>query len=179
VALVRARRATADDVEAICRICADGWRDTYRDLYPRERIERTIRQFYAPSRVEAEIEPTTGWDGWWVAEDDSGVVVAAGGGGMTGLDSGEIFVLYADPDRRGEGAGTSILEALTEVQRRHGAREQWVAVAEGNEKGIPFYEARGFVRRGTRPPYGEVDPEAGDSALFWRSLSETNSARTT
>jgi GNAT superfamily N-acetyltransferase len=168
---MRARRATAEDVLAICRICADGWRDTYRDLYPSERIERTIGRFYTPEQVAGEIEAAPGWDGWWVAEDDSGTVVAAGGGGMTGPEAAEIFVLYVDPRRRGEGAGTVILDAITEVHRRQGAREQWVAVAEGNEKGIPFYEARGFVRRGTRPPYETDESDASDSLLFWRLLS--------
>jgi GNAT superfamily N-acetyltransferase len=168
---VRARKATAEDVLTICRICGDGWRETYRDLYPSERIERTIGRFYTPERVAGEIDAAPGWDGWWVAEDDSRTVVAAGGGGMTGPQTAEIFVLYVDPRRRGEGAGTVVLGAITEVQRRQGARDQWVAVAEGNEKGIPFYEARGFVRRGTRPPYETDEPDARDSVPFWRSVS--------
>jgi GNAT superfamily N-acetyltransferase len=167
---VRARRATIDDVAAICRVCADGWRDTYLGLYPAVRIERTIQRFYAPERVAGEIDPAPGWDGWWVAEDASGTVLAAGGGGMTGPETAEIFVLYADPRRRGKGAGTVILDAITDVQRRQGAREQWVAVAEGDEKGIPFYEARGFVRRETRPPHGEDEPGERDSVLFSRPL---------
>jgi ribosomal protein S18 acetylase RimI-like enzyme len=167
---VEARRATAEDVPAICRICADGWRETYREQYPESRIERTIERFYTPQRVAGEIDPAPGWDGWWVAVDPAGEVVAAGGGGMSGPGRGEIFVLYADPKRRRQGAGTALLDAITNVQANQGAREQWVAVAEGNELGIPFYEARGFHRRGTRPPYETDDPDAADSVLFWRSL---------
>ena len=167
---MRARRAGPGDVEAICRICAAGWRDTYRGLYSAERIDRAISEFYDPERVGRELEPTDGWDGWWVAEDDHGAILAAGGGGMTGPETGEVFVLYADPLRRGEGAGTCLLEAITEEQRGRGACEQWVAVAQGNEKGIPFYEARGFRRRGTRPAYGANDPTAPESLLFWRRL---------
>jgi GNAT superfamily N-acetyltransferase len=166
---MQARRATLEDVHAICRVCADGWRGTYETLYPRSRVERTIATFYRPDRVRAELEPTAGWDGWWVAVDDAGAIVAAGGGGMTGPSTGEVFVLYADPVRRGEGAGTVLLDAITRRQRAQGATEQWVAVAEGNEKGIPFYEARGFRRRGTRPAYGE-DATVPDSVLLWRPL---------
>jgi len=146
---VRARRAGRTDVEAICRICAEGWRDTYRDLYPSERIERTIAHFYNADRVGKELDPAGGWDGWWVTEDESGEVVAAGGGGMTGPLTGEVFVLYVDS---------------------RGAREQWVAVAQGNEQAISFYRARGFRARGTRPAYGEADPAASESLLFWRPL---------
>jgi GNAT superfamily N-acetyltransferase len=166
---MRARRATVDDVDAICRICADGWRATYNGLVRASRIEQTITDYYNPDRVRAELESREGWDGWQVAEDEDGVVVAAGGGGMTGPAAGEIFVLYADPARRGQGAGTALLEAITEPQRANGATEQWVAVVEGNELGIPFYEARGFRRRGTRPAFG-ADPSEPESALLWRAL---------
>jgi GNAT superfamily N-acetyltransferase len=167
---MHARKAAPSDVETICRICANGWRETYRELYPPERIDKVIAEFYDPDRVRAELEPDEGWGGWWVAEDDAGAVVAAGGGGMTGPQVGEIYVLYADPARRGEGGGTAILDAITDEQRAQGATEQWVAVAEGNDQGIPFYEARGFRRRGTRPAYASEDPAEPDSALFWRPI---------
>ena len=36
---MRARLATQDDVEAICGICAEGYRDTYPDLLDPEQIE--------------------------------------------------------------------------------------------------------------------------------------------
>ncbi len=167
---MHARKAAPSDVETICRICADAWRETYRELYSRERIDKVIAEFYSPDRVRAELEPGEAWDGWWVAEDDAGTVVAAGGGGITGPQVGEIYVLYADPARRGKGARTAILEAITHEQRAQGATEQSVAVAEGNEKGIPFYEARGFRRRGTRPAYASEDSSEPDSALFWRPV---------
>jgi len=63
----------------------------------------------------------------------------------------EIFVLYLDPMRRGEGIGTLLLDAITEQQRAQGAREQWVSVEPENMKGLPFYYARGFEVRGKRP----------------------------
>ncbi|HEU0194464.1 MAG TPA: GNAT family N-acetyltransferase [Gaiellales bacterium] len=167
---MRARRATAADIPAICWICAEGWRQTYAGHYPPERIERTIARFYTPQRVVSEIAPAPGWDGWWVAVDEAGVVVAAAGGGIVRPGEGEIFVLYADPGRRREGAGTALLDAITAVQIEKGARQQWVAVAEGNEKGIPFYEAHGFTRAGTRAPYETDDADAAESVLFWRRI---------
>jgi hypothetical protein len=38
--------------------------------------------------------------------------------------------------------------ALLEQQRGFGAKEQWVSAEKGNEKGVPFYLARGFTVRG-------------------------------
>jgi hypothetical protein len=38
---VRARRATTADVEAIARVCSDGWRDAYKGLLTDDEIETT------------------------------------------------------------------------------------------------------------------------------------------
>ena len=78
---MHARPATHNDVEAICRICADS--------------------SYTPERVAREVDTSLpSWGGWFVACDD--VVIAAGAGGMTGAATGELFVLYADPARPGK-----------------------------------------------------------------------------
>src|SRR4051812_25202767 len=142
---MRARPATFDDVETICRICADS--------------------SYTPERVAREVDASLpSWGGWFVACDD--IVIAAGAGGMTGAHTGELFVLHTDPSRRGEGAGTAVLRAITQQQRALGATEQWVSVGLRNTQGIPFYRARGFVQRGTQP----ASASEGASARYWRSL---------
>jgi ribosomal protein S18 acetylase RimI-like enzyme len=163
------RRAGPDDVEGIARVCADGWRDTYRDIYEPEQIESAIAGFYAPDRIAAEITASDGWDGWIVAVDD-GAVVGAGGGGMIEPGVGEVFVLYLDPTRRREGIGSRLLDAITEQQQAHGAHEQWVSVDPDNAKGLPFYLARGFEVRDRRPAW---DPalEGRISARLMRRLT--------
>ena len=70
------------------------------------------------------------------------------GGGMTGPGAAEIFVFYVEEDYRYQGIGRQLLNALTQMQLEKGALEQWVSVQEGNQKGIPFYEARGFLYKG-------------------------------
>jgi GNAT superfamily N-acetyltransferase len=161
--MIQVRKANSKDVNDICRICSDGWRDTYQGIYSQAYIERTIAEFYNPQRVEHEIMQPDGWDGWLVAEQD-GVVVGAGGGGLINPGIGEVFVLYLDPRLRGLGIGTALLEAITDQQRRQGANEQWVSVEAKNEKGLPFYEARGIVQREERSAYGSK-PEEGIFSL--------------
>jgi GNAT superfamily N-acetyltransferase len=164
------RRAETRDAEGIARVCAAGWRDTYRGLKEPERIEAVIAEYYAPERIRREIDATKGWDGWIVAVEDN-TVIGGGGGGMTGPDVGEVFVLYLDPTRRGEGIGTLILNAITEQQLAQGAREQWVSVEPENSKGLPFYYHRGFEVRGKRPEWGTAPGEGGDSLRLMRRLS--------
>src|SRR5207342_2826827 len=143
------RRAEPEDATGIARVCAEGWRDTYRDIYEPERIEEAIADHYAVDRIAAEATASHGWDGWIVAVDE-GTVVGAGGGGMIEPGVGEVFVLYLDPTRRREGIGSLLLDAISEQQRAHGAHEQWVSVDPDNAKGLPFYLPRGFQVRDHR-----------------------------
>jgi ribosomal protein S18 acetylase RimI-like enzyme len=163
------RRAEIRDADGIARVCAAGWRDTYQGMKESERIEAVIAEYYEPERIRREIAAPEGWDGWIVAVEDE-TVVGAGGGGMTEPGVGEIFVLYLDPTRRGEGIGTLILDAITEQQRAQGAREQWVSVEPENRKGIPFYYARGFEVRGQRPEWGTAPEEGRVSLRLMRAL---------
>lgn len=154
---------------AISQICSAAYRRTYPGLLSAETIEDVILRYYAPERIRAEVPAAPpGWSGYLVAEDDSGVVVAAGGGGLTAEGLGEVFVLYVDPDRRGAGFGTAVLELLTRQQREAGAVEQWVSVQKGNALGIPFYEARGFVLVEEVPPWDGTGAAEGAVTLRMR-----------
>ena len=163
------RPAEISDAEGIARVCAAGWRDTYHGLKEPERIEAVIAAYYTPERISREIAAPEGWDGWIVAVEDD-AVIGAGGGGMTEPGVGEIFVLYLDPTRRGEGIGTRLLDAITEQQWAQGAREQWVSVETDNTKGLPFYHARGFEVRGERPEWGTAPEEGRVSLRLMRPL---------
>jgi len=164
------QRAEYKHAEGISKVCSMGYRATYKDTHSREYIERTIKEFYNLERVRSEITvESDGWDGWFVALEDNEVVGAIGGG-MIAKDVSEIFVLYLHPDRRGEGIGTLLLNALTEVQKKKGATEQWVSVAKGNQKGIPFYEARGFLFIEEKRSFGNRFDEEYVSLRYFRKI---------
>jgi ribosomal protein S18 acetylase RimI-like enzyme len=169
------RRAAVGDAEGIAHTCAAGWRDTYEGLYPSERIESVIAEYYAVDRIAAEIVSPQGWHGWTVAVDD-GRVVGAGGGGMIEPGVGEVFVLYLDPARRREGIGSLLLDAITDQQRADGAHEQWVSVEPENAKGLPFYRARGFKPAGERPAWGSAPGDGRVSLRLVRRLDRAGRA---
>ena len=160
------RKATLDDVKGICRVCTEGWRATYHDL-SKKSVEKVIADFYNPERVRSEVSNLEGWNGWWVALDKD-ELVGAGGGGMTGETNSELFVLYADPDKRGQGIGTLLLEAISNELKEQGATSQHVSVMKDNEKGLPFYRVRGFSVVGKRETHG-TEGERG-SVLLERIL---------
>jgi GNAT superfamily N-acetyltransferase len=167
--VIRVRKATHADVPGICRVCAEAWRTAYRDLLVPDIIERVIAQFYNPERIWSEVSNPVDWNGWWVAEED-GVVVGAGGGGLLAPGVGALYVLHVDPARWGQGVGTLLLKAITDELKQQGAQEQWVSVIPGNQKGIRFYEARGFVKPGEHPLDGSVPDQQFNSSQMRRTI---------
>ena len=165
-----ARPATEADAEAIAAVCSAGYRRTYPGLLAPETIEDVVSRYYDVERVRGEVAPAPpGWSGYLVAtdpDDPAGRVVAAGGGGLTEAGAGEVFVLYVDPDLRGRGYGTAVLDLLTRGQVAAGATEQWVSVTKGNTLGLPFYVARGFAFVEEVEPWDGTG--AAEGARTWR-----------
>ncbi|WP_085524327.1 GNAT family N-acetyltransferase [Tuberibacillus sp. Marseille-P3662] len=168
--MIEVRRGSSEHVPGIARVCSEGCLDTYKGIRSEANILRNNRTFYNHDRIYQELNETEGWDGYFVALDQ-GEVVGAIGGGMTGHNRSEIYVLYLDPHRRGEGIGTQLLNDITEVQMKKGAEEQWVSVQKGNDKGIPFYEARGFKHHSEQAAYSNAPDENYVSLRYVRPLS--------
>ncbi|MTH54818.1 GNAT family N-acetyltransferase [Bacillus mangrovi] len=168
--MITVKKAEQRHVNGIVKVCSEGNRDTYGITHSTEYIERVIQEFYNPERVLHEVTHTdSGWDGYYVAlEEDT--VVGAIGGGMIEEDKSEIYVLYLNPNRRGEGIGTKLLQAFTNVQKSKGARQQWLSVSKGNEKGIPFYEARGFQFVSEQKSYASEEDESYVSLRYCRKI---------
>ncbi len=167
------RKAELRDVPGISRVCSDGWRDTYASIHTAEHVERVIGKYYSLERIGSEIGgrleydgAAYDWDGWLVAERGDGRVLGASGGGLTGERTWEVFVLYLDSLERRRGIGRALLDAMTDQARARGATEQCVSVAAGNLKGIPFYEAMGFVTA------SETDSPSGVKSLHMRRSIE-------
>ncbi|HWS34163.1 MAG TPA: GNAT family N-acetyltransferase [Actinoplanes sp.] len=168
--MVLVRAARDDDATAIRDICVRGYWRTYPGLLSSEFIERMLDGSYTLEQVAKQIPAAPpGWLGYQVAEED-GRIVGAAAGGLTGPGEGELFVLYLDPDERGRGLGTLLLDRVTGQLRELGAARMWVAVLDGNELGIPFYEARGFRKVERRRTHGSTEADDAWSWRFSRSI---------
>lgn len=168
--MIQIKLALPEHVEGISKVCFEGQWATYGELLPADYIERVIKRFYSHDRILDEITViNNNWNGWFVALEN-GVVIGAGGGGLTGPEVGEVFVLYLDPERRNEGIGTMLLDVMTQDQKSRGAKEQWVSVQKNNQKGIPFYEARGFIFQHEQKTYETEADENYVSVRFSREI---------
>lgn len=168
--MITIHKATPEHIEGIAKVCSDGYRATYVDIYSQEYIERIIKEFYNHDRISNEVTTSyRDWGGYFVAVENS-KVVGASGGGMIGKETGELFVIYLDPTRRNEGIGTLLLQAIAAQQKGFGATEQWVSVTKNNQKGIPFYEAKGFTFQFEKKGYGNSEGEDYISLRYRREI---------
>lgn len=142
--MIQIQKANPSHVDGIVKVCTDANWATYSEFYSKHYIESIIDEFYNPERILQEVmHDSKDWGGYFVAIN-RGEVIGAAGGGIIDDTSGEIYVLYLNPNRRNEGVGSLLLRAITEQQKEWGIKEQWVSVQKGNQKAIPFYEAKGF-----------------------------------
>ncbi|UOR12579.1 GNAT family N-acetyltransferase [Halobacillus amylolyticus] len=163
-------KANKKHIKGIAKVCTDGYWSTYRYSHSKEYIERIVEEFYNEQRIKQEVTTSNrGWGGYFVAVEDR-VVLGAGGGGMISEKTGEVYVMYLNPSRRNEGIGTKLLAAITNQQKEWGAEEQWVSVTKGNQKGIPFYEARGFQYSDEKESYSNTSEENYLSLRYYRPI---------
>lgn len=168
--LITIRKARQEHINGIAKVCITAYWETYRDLLSHEYIERMIQEFYTYDQLlEDVIETNRAWNGWVVAIDHD-EVVGAGAGGMISENHGELFALYLDPQRRNSGIGTMILGAVTKELENYGAKEQWVSVTKYNQKGIPFYEAKGFICVHEQYEYGVIEGEDYKALRYHREI---------
>lgn len=68
-------------------------------------------------------------------------------------DEAELGDLAVDPEFRGRGIGSFLLEASIETARRRGAEVLYLEVRESNRAARALYDGRGFQTVGRRPGY--------------------------
>ncbi|WP_246231640.1 GNAT family N-acetyltransferase [Sporosarcina jiandibaonis] len=165
------RQATLKDAKAVMSVLVDSQWFTYSHLYSKSYLQNLIDQYYNEQRIKNEIRSISDkWSGYFLAEI-AGKVIGVIGGGMINSTAGEIYVFYMNPEYRGSGIGTRLLNFFTKVQKHsYGATEQWVAVAKGNHYGIPFYEARGFIFHHEELAYGTTMEDQDISLKYKRQI---------
>lgn len=148
---VTVRPATAGDVPAIQRIAHDGWRAAYGDFLSDDALEHVRETWHTAERRRSAVEredvaffvacEQTGDD----SDADERVVGYASGGLPDDAEHAVVGTLYVDPDRWGEGYGTTVFERVLDALRERGASRVEIAVFAANAVGRSFYESREFA----------------------------------
>jgi ribosomal protein S18 acetylase RimI-like enzyme len=113
------------------------FKDYYRALTFEDR-KRSIQQRAIGGEIRVDL-----------ALNDSGQPI---GYCITSIDqtlTGEIDSIFVNPQCRGQGIGTALMEKALDWLRVKGAKKTFVSVAVGNEQAYVFYEQFGFFPRRT------------------------------
>jgi N-acetylglutamate synthase-like GNAT family acetyltransferase len=147
------REAVAGDGEAIREVVEAAWYAGYSGFLTPQQIARELDELYDPEFLERVVGETEGL--WFLVCEQDGEVVGFASAAPQWADEAELFTLYVDPDRWGEGAGSALLAAIEVRCRDEGIDRLACSVFCENYAGFPFLESRGFERLGeTRTEFG-------------------------
>jgi L-amino acid N-acyltransferase YncA len=156
------RAARADDAAAVAAIYNAGIRERSSTFETREREAAEIAARIASDAV------------FLVAEVDGGV---AGFAATAPYSEREVYAgiaecsVYVDPERRGRGVGTRLLEALAAEAERAGLHKLVGKLFAGNEASMRLVQRCGFRVVGTHERHGRLDAEWRDVILVERVLA--------
>ncbi|MDF1504978.1 GNAT family N-acetyltransferase [Roseisolibacter sp. H3M3-2] len=154
---LRVRPASAADAEALSRLAAETFRDTFADANTPEDMARYVAGAFSPARQAAEIADASG--AVLLAEDHDaagapalvGYAQLASGpapAAVTGPEPLELKRLYVARARHGQGVAQALMDAVLDAARARGARTLWLGVWERNPRAAAFYAKYGFGRVG-------------------------------
>lgn len=134
------REASRADLPAIQAVAETSWEVDYPDVLSRESAVEGAHEWYSRERMESELHGASSL--LLVAERDGrvvGFVHAAWSG-----DEGDVMRVYVDPDERGEGVGSALLESAVATLFERDVDRVRAMVLAANEPGKAFYRSHGF-----------------------------------
>jgi ribosomal protein S18 acetylase RimI-like enzyme len=158
------READEGDIEGIRGVAHRSWERDYPGILSRETIVETVEEWYGPDRLAFDI-----------GSNDAHVLVASGNDGVIGFahavgesGTGTLLRLYVDPEYRGRGVGTRLLEAACGALADAGCTDVEAMVLEANKPGNAFY--RGFGFEPDRESETTIGGDAYDEVVYTLTL---------
>lgn len=146
------RRATLDDAQALSRIGAETFTETFGRLYPPEDLAAFLPEAYGLERTRRDLgDPAKAS---WLVEKD-GEVVGYATAGPCDLPHaevtpacGELKRLYILKAHQGGGVGSRLLNQTLDWLQKDGPRPLWIGVWSENHGAQRLYGRMGFEKVG-------------------------------
>lgn len=145
------RAAVLGDAQEVAALQVRSWQRAYRGIAPDEFLDGLTEDTWLERwRNALGRPPRQGVHQLVSTVDDRAVTIGAAGPALESHHdlTGQLYVLYTDPDHWGEGHGSAV---LAEVQERlagdgHARAQLWVAA--DNARSVAFYEHHGWALDG-------------------------------
>lgn len=155
------RRATPADAEALSRIGAETFAETFGHLYPPEDLAAFLEAAYGLEKTRRDLADPA--KAAWLVEADGKVVghALAGACDLPHADvtaaCGELKRIYILKAHQGGGVGSRLLQTVLDWLQRDGPRRLWIGVWSDNAGAQKLYGRLGFEKVGEYVfPVGET-----------------------
>lgn len=155
------RRAVAADAEALSKIGAETFCETFAHLYPPEDLAAFLEGAYDVEKTRRDLADPR--KALWIVEQD-GEVVGHALAGPCDLphpevteSCGELKRIYVLKKLQGSGTGTRLMHEVLDWLEKDGPRRLWIGVWSENFGAQKLYERHGFTKVGEYEfPVGRV-----------------------
>jgi GNAT superfamily N-acetyltransferase len=143
------RRAVPEDAEAIAALHIRSWQIAYRGQLPDQYLDQLGEQLSRRGEFwRTHISnPPTSKNEIWVVDTETRVDAFAAIGPAREADpnvTGELYAIYVDPDRWGQGLGRALFTHATGRLKSHGYSTAILWVLASNIRARRFYEIAGW-----------------------------------
>lgn len=135
---MKIRHAEVEDIEDIQEVAMASWQDTYSGIIPEETITEIVDSWYDREDLRQQVKDPI----FYVAEKQgkiAGYVHAS-----VKDDVAHLHRIYLRPETQGKGTGTELYEKAEKEMKDSGAEYIRLEVLSENEKGLNFYQSKGF-----------------------------------
>ncbi|KUL25105.1 GNAT family N-acetyltransferase [Streptomyces regalis] len=166
------RPMTQADCDRVAEIRIGGWQSAYQGLVPQSYLD-ALDVTQDAERRRAHLSQADGSVVNLVAERDGEVVGWVCHGpyrdGEVRTEDAELYALYVDPGRYGDGIGHALLQESVRRCTAAGHARMLLWVLEHNTRARHFYERAGFGADGAEEPF-EVDGVEVPEVRYAREL---------
>ena len=160
------RRASEDDLDAVRQLLHDTWHAAYDATMGADVVNDITSRWHSEENLSRQLNDP-GWC-FLVAENPGGTIVGHAGAVRKAADVVKLNRLYVVPRQQGGGAGTALLDAVTDWAGQGATIE--LEVETSNAPAIGFYRRHDFSDDGQQVQCGG-DPAAGQAIVMKRRVS--------
>lgn len=164
--MLRVRRASEDDLDAVRQLLHDTWHATYDATMGVDVVNDITSRWHSKENLSRQLSDPDGC--FLVSESPDGTIVGHAAAVRKAADVVSLARLYVLPQQQGGGAGTALLEAVTDWAGQGTKIE--LEVETSNAPAIGFYRKHGFCDDGKRVQCGG-DPAASQAIVMKRQVS--------
>ncbi len=141
------RKSKITDAPGVAKVHVETWQSHYRGQVPDDYLANLSVEKRTKVWTEIFSSPKPS-SATFIAEESGEILGFCSVGPSRGVgmphNTGELYTIYLDPSKQGQGIGSALMKAGLDFIREQGFKKATLWVLKTNVKTISFYEAKGW-----------------------------------